>query len=297
MANVTSAERRLANLMEKDLRSIDSLSARTAKVISKQLRIALTKLIAKGGNSRKVDAILQSMQSAIVEAMLAAHLLSMRRVSKVMPKTKVRKGIAFSLYDSAIKISKRNLGLTATQIENIKRAYSMRVARTVGLLHESIDRRIPQIIQQVTEQSLSTRQAVKEIANRLESIGMSDTNPAVIETLFRTQTQLSYSAASWQSVRDDSDIDDILWGFKYVTVGDERVRPEHIALEGTTLPKDHEFWLTNYPPNGWNCRCKAIAIFQPREEVIPPSTIEIGGEKVPTGADKDFRFNPGLIDV
>ncbi|OSZ79285.1 hypothetical protein CAP35_13815 [Chitinophagaceae bacterium IBVUCB1] len=41
----------------------------------------------------------------------------------------------------------------------------------------------------------------------------------------------------------------------YRTVGDGQVRPSHAAMDGTTLPITHSFWATNYPPNGWNCRC------------------------------------------
>ncbi len=41
----------------------------------------------------------------------------------------------------------------------------------------------------------------------------------------------------------------------YQTAGDDRVRPTHVALDGTVKPINDSFWLTNYPPNGWNCRC------------------------------------------
>src|SRR5690606_610669 len=42
---------------------------------------------------------------------------------------------------------------------------------------------------------------------------------------------------------------------KYVTAGDDRVRLEHQALDGINLPMDSPFWLKNYPPNGYRCRC------------------------------------------
>jgi hypothetical protein len=42
-------------------------------------------------------------------------------------------------------------------------------------------------------------------------------------------------------------------------------RPQHLAWNGLTLPADHPFWQSHYPPNGWNCfpgstpvRCDAL---------------------------------------
>ena len=42
---------------------------------------------------------------------------------------------------------------------------------------------------------------------------------------------------------------------RYVAIMDNRVRPEHAALHGKIAHRDDKFWATNYPPNGWNCRC------------------------------------------
>ena len=36
---------------------------------------------------------------------------------------------------------------------------------------------------------------------------------------------------------------------------DDRTRPKHAALNGVTLPADHEFWNTHFCPDDWNCRC------------------------------------------
>jgi SPP1 gp7 family putative phage head morphogenesis protein len=47
---------------------------------------------------------------------------------------------------------------------------------------------------------------------------------------------------------------------RYSAILDDRVRPQHAAWHGTILPLDHPWWQTHYPPNGWNCRCKAIQL-------------------------------------
>lgn len=35
-------------------------------------------------------------------------------------------------------------------------------------------------------------------------------------------------------------------------------RPQHLAWNGLTLPADHPFWQTHYPPSGWGCRCRVV---------------------------------------
>jgi SPP1 gp7 family putative phage head morphogenesis protein len=58
--------------------------------------------------------------------------------------------------------------------------------------------------------------------------------------------------AKWLQIQRDKTI---LPYLQYITAGDERVRLEHQELDDITLPVDHQFWDTYYPPNGWNCRC------------------------------------------
>lgn len=41
----------------------------------------------------------------------------------------------------------------------------------------------------------------------------------------------------------------------YVTVDDSRVRADHAIFHYHVAHIDDPFWLTHYPPNGWECRC------------------------------------------
>lgn len=46
--------------------------------------------------------------------------------------------------------------------------------------------------------------------------------------------------------------------WEYRTVGDEKVRPEHAALDGLILPANDPRWDKIFPPNGWKCRCYIV---------------------------------------
>lgn len=97
-------------------------------------------------------------------------------------------------------------------------------------------------------------------------------------------------AARWEEFARDGD--DYL--LQYRTAGDGKVRPEHAALNGVTLPPSDTFWDEYYPPNGWNCRCTAVQVRKgkytetPREQAIERGKEALAGDKKGM-----FRFNPG----
>ncbi len=57
------------------------------------------------------------------------------------------------------------------------------------------------------------------------------------------------AAAKWESFAEDGD----RYNLQYRTQSDDKVRPEHAALNRVTLPPSDPFWEEFYPPNGWNC--------------------------------------------
>lgn len=61
------------------------------------------------------------------------------------------------------------------------------------------------------------------------------------------------AAREWVDIQREKELLPFL---RYRTVGDARVREEHAGWEGTTLPVNHWWWNTHYPPNGYNCRCE-----------------------------------------
>ena len=86
-----------------------------------------------------------------------------------------------------------------------------------------------------------------------------------------------------------------------------RTRPSHAILHLLVYPVDHEFWKSNYPPNGFRCHCDAITLSARQVErrglAVQKEMPKPGVWTDPKtgmeyfvhfpGADKGFRSNPG----
>ena len=98
-------------------------------------------------------------------------------------------------------------------------------------------------------------------------------------------------AAKWEQFEEDED----RYNLQYRTANDDKVRPEHAALDRVTLPMSDSFWKTYYPPNGWNCRCTVVQVRKEKYEETNHDEAMTRGEKA-TGKDTKgiFHFNPGI---
>lgn len=96
--------------------------------------------------------------------------------------------------------------------------------------------------------------------------------------------------AKWQEIEQDGDRYDL----QYRTAGDDKVRAEHSALNGTTLPPSDKFWSEFYPPNGWGCRCQAVQVRKGKYTTSnSDKAVEKGREMTSKPSEKIFRTNAG----
>ena len=128
---------------------------------------------------------------------------------------------------------------------------------------------------------------------------------------FRLMTSQAYAAGRWKQIQRLKAVRPYL---RYVHVDplltQAGSRDEHAAWHGVILPVDHEWWITHYPPNGFNCRCYVQSISE-RDLVrygwtvsaeAPPSRTVITfvrGKPVetPAGIDPGFAFNAGIVGL
>ena len=97
-------------------------------------------------------------------------------------------------------------------------------------------------------------------------------------------------AAKWERFSEDGD----RYNLQYRTANDDKVRPEHAALNGVTLPPSDPFWEEYYPPNGWNCRCTVVQVRKSKYPATPhEKAMALGEEALQRDTKGIFHFNPG----
>lgn len=93
-----------------------------------------------------------------------------------------------------------------------------------------------------------------------------DLSNARRETIYRTFMTTEYNRGRVE-VGLDTD-NDLNW-LMYQAILDDRTRPNHAANDGITRRADDEFWETNLPPLGFNCRCFVLNLGRQDAETTP----------------------------
>lgn len=114
--------------------------------------------------------------------------------------------------------------------------------------------------------------------------------------IYRTNMATSYAAGRLAQLQHFP-----LWVYKHS--GAEHPRLQHKAWNGLTLPADHEFWKTNYPPNGWGCGCRVVGASsargaerlgaKPGYTEPPPGWDARDGKGRLPGVDEGWDYQPG----
>lgn len=136
-----------------------------------------------------------------------------------------------------------------------------------------------------------------------ETINAQLGSPRRLQIIYWANTRAAYAAGQWERAQRTKGG---LPYFIYELGPSEHHRPHHVALAGTILPVDHEFWETHFCPNGWGCKCRQRQITRFEAQslggVSPDPVVEWTehrnkrtGEitRVPVGVDPGWHTNPG----
>ncbi|MDE6835966.1 MAG: phage head morphogenesis protein, partial [Muribaculaceae bacterium] len=134
------------------------------------------------------------------------------------------------------------------------------------------------------------RKSFERFLNDVRSIDQ-NYNSNYLRAEYNFVTASAEMAAKWEGFMQDGD----RYNLQYRTQKDDKVRPEHAALDGVTLPASDPFWAEFYPPNGWNCRCTVVQVRKSKYPATPhDEAMHLGDEALKRDSKGIFRFNPGI---
>lgn len=119
-------------------------------------------------------------------------------------------------------------------------------------------------------------------------------------TIYMTNLATSYGAGRLKQLRDP-DLKRLrpYWMYKH-SDSVLHPRPLHVSWNRLTLPADHEWFRQHYPPNGWGCQCRVIAVSRAQAERLGARIVEEAPEDgedpktgLPAGIDRGFDYMPG----
>lgn len=136
-----------------------------------------------------------------------------------------------------------------------------------------------QLQRYIREEGLDPDKAAEHLRLVFKAKGYSGKTARNLKANFTTGFHLGYNGARYVESRFNPKV----WGFRYRTAGDEKVRENHAAQNGVTLSRTDPFWNEWIPPNGYNCRCTIDVLTEEHQQVFPDYSVQ---------PDEGFANNP-----
>ena len=203
--------------------------------------------------------------------------------------------------EAAIAWWKQRAKLTDAEARALTEGARQRAFYVTGLARRDLVQLVSDGIQAALENGETLDSFRERITDAIRAEGWHDRRVGLI---FRTNMQSAYAAVRWKKIQAVKASRPYL---QYVARM-VRTRPSHAILHRLVYPVDHEFWKTNYPPNGFRCHCHVVTLSSRQVEkrglTVQKEMPKSGVWKDPKtgyeyfvhfpGADKGFRGNPGM---
>lgn len=203
-------------------------------------------------------------------------------------------------FSEAIEFLRRRLNLTSEEWRAIWAEAGGVAAAAASRETSQMHREVLKAVLKAIEEGTTLAQFQEEFAQLVaehesESSLFTGDLRARSQLVFRLHTMEAYAAGRWEQAERIAELNpQIRYYWRYITVGDHRVRPQHKEWAGIILPRDHWFWRSHFPPNGFNCRCHVQLIterdMRRRNWTVTPDT----DPRLGIPPDQGFDGNVGL---
>ena len=203
--------------------------------------------------------------------------------------------------EDALRYLREKVPMTAEEFKQLEEKARSRAFTVGGLTRLDLLQDMLNELRAAIEQGHTMQEFQQSIKSRMADKGWQGLTPYRIDTIFRTNVQTAYQVGRYQQMRSPT-VADTRPYWMYDAVNDGATRPTHRAMDGMVWRYDDPIWDTWYPPNGFNCRCKVIALSPAAAERrgvqiqtgdLPKSWDKETGEILQMEPDQGFQRNAG----
>lgn len=216
------------------------------------------------------------------------HIISFKLTPKQAIEYLKQKGYKLSFNYNELMHEAHHKAFTVAKIQRLDLLYDIKesilTAQKQGLSFNSWKKNIKPIL--IKKGWWGEVEAIDKSTGEVKNITVGTKR---LKTIFYTNNRVAYQTAKAKKYYEDESVTYL----RYIAILDNRVRPSHKAMHGTILPKNHPFWEQNFPPNGWNCRCRVRAVSKFSEGKYQDKIKEslALAKQNPLIADKDFAYD------
>jgi SPP1 gp7 family putative phage head morphogenesis protein len=185
----------------------------------------------------------------------------------------------------------RNLtGMTKLAFDGLRQQYRRQAFTVAGLNDVGLIEKVKGALSDIIDSGGTLSDFQKAVNALTTDASVEDLAAFQLSTVFQTNVQRAYQNGHYAQMIDP-DVVEALPYWKYMTAGDNRVRPNHAQLDGFVAQAKDPVWSRIYPPNGFNCRCTVVPILAseaPDDADVP------GSQRAPSNVP-DAGFAKGWV--
>jgi SPP1 gp7 family putative phage head morphogenesis protein len=156
---------------------------------------------------------------------------------------------------------RRRVPMTDKSFRALSARAKRRAFAAAGVAHLRLATDVHEALERAVRDGVSLSDFKRQVREKLERAwdGTVATPGWRVETLFRTNVQMAYSAGRWRQLRDPAVLEARPY-WRFVAILDGRQTPTCEKLNGWVVRADSPWWDTHLPPLHFNCRSTVVPL-------------------------------------
>lgn len=165
---------------------------------------------------------------------------------------------SFMPFEDAVTYFMAKIPVDYSELIETNKEFKLRNFYITGIEQKDFVSSIQDLVGQSLKNGTPLNEFKRNATNLVNKYGITEINPNRLDIIHRTNVAHANGYGNVKGLMS-SDVKKALPYWTYWAVGDDRTELSHALRSGVTLPADHPWWDSNFPPLRWRCRCTVSA--------------------------------------